>query len=136
MGGKEEGEENSRATVGFEAGGVLLPESGWTSGLNMQPDREPLEWQPVCACSVTQLCPALCDPWTGACQAPLSMEFSRQEHWSELPFPIPARWSVFSSNLVPTVCKVPCDGICINSTSGSHKMLVQCCFCLNSRVLA
>ena len=28
-------------------------------------------------------------PWTVACQAPLSMEFSRQEHWSKLPFPTP-----------------------------------------------
>ena len=28
-------------------------------------------------------------PWTVACQAPLSMEFSRQECWSGLPFPIP-----------------------------------------------
>ena len=28
-------------------------------------------------------------PWTVACQAPLSMEFSRQEYWSELLFPIP-----------------------------------------------
>ena len=26
-------------------------------------------------------------PWTVAHQAPLSMEFSRQEYWSELPFP-------------------------------------------------
>ena len=26
-------------------------------------------------------------PWTGAHQAPLSMEFSRQEYWSRLPFP-------------------------------------------------
>jgi len=28
-------------------------------------------------------------PWTGACQAPLSVEFSRQEYWSGLPFPSP-----------------------------------------------
>ena len=28
-------------------------------------------------------------PWTVAHQAPLSMEFSRQEYWSELPFPSP-----------------------------------------------
>ena len=28
-------------------------------------------------------------PWTIACQAPLSMEFSRQENWSGLPFPSP-----------------------------------------------
>ena len=26
-------------------------------------------------------------PWMLACQAPLSMEFSRQEYWSGLPFP-------------------------------------------------
>ena len=26
-------------------------------------------------------------PWTVTCQAPLSVEFSRQEYWSELPFP-------------------------------------------------
>ena len=28
-------------------------------------------------------------PWTVACQAPLSVEFSRQEYWSGLPFPSP-----------------------------------------------
>ena len=28
-------------------------------------------------------------PWTVACQAPLSMEFSRQEYWSGLLFPPP-----------------------------------------------
>ena len=28
-------------------------------------------------------------PWTVDCQAPLSMEFYRQEHWSGLPFPPP-----------------------------------------------
>ena len=30
-----------------------------------------------------------CDPWTVACQALLSMEFSRQEYWSGLPCPPP-----------------------------------------------
>ena len=28
-------------------------------------------------------------PWTVACQAPLSMGFSRQEYWNRLPFPPP-----------------------------------------------
>ena len=28
-------------------------------------------------------------PWTVACQAPLSFEFSRQEYWGRLPFPSP-----------------------------------------------
>ena len=36
-----------------------------------------------------QLCPTLCDPITEAHQAPLSLGFSRQEHWSGLPFPSP-----------------------------------------------
>ena len=39
------------------------------------------------ACSVAQLCPTLCDPWTVAHQAPLSVGFSSQEYWSGLPFP-------------------------------------------------
>ena len=39
---------------------------------------------------VTQLCPSLCDPMDPiACQAPLSMGFSRQEHWRGLSFPSP-----------------------------------------------
>ena len=43
-------------------------------------------------------------PWTVACQASLSMEFSRQEHWSGLPFPspgdLPDPGSVFQSSHV------------------------------------
>ena len=38
----------------------------------------------MCALSRVQLCSS---PWTVAYQAPLSMEFSRQEYWSGLPFP-------------------------------------------------
>ena len=38
---------------------------------------------------VAKSCPTTATPWTEACQAPLSMEFSRQEHWSGLPFPSP-----------------------------------------------
>ena len=36
---------------------------------------------------VTQSCPTLCDPMDIARLAPLSMQFSRQEYWSGLPFP-------------------------------------------------
>ena len=43
----------------------------------------------VSVCLVSQLCLTLGDPWTAAHQAPLSMEFSRQEYWSGLPFPSP-----------------------------------------------
>ena len=38
---------------------------------------------------VAQSCPTLCDPWTVAHQAPLSVGLSRQEYWSGLPFPSP-----------------------------------------------
>ena len=45
----------------------------------------------ICAvlCLVTQLYPTLQPHGLVACQAPLSMGFSRQEHWSGLPFPSP-----------------------------------------------
>ena len=36
-----------------------------------------------------QACLTICNPWTVAHQAPLSMEFSRQENWSGFPFPFP-----------------------------------------------
>ena len=39
-------------------------------------------------CSVIQLC-LFATPWTIAHQAPRSMEFSRQEYWSGLPFSTP-----------------------------------------------
>ena len=32
----------------------------------------------------------LAAPWTLAYQAPLSIEFSRQEHWSGVPLPSPS----------------------------------------------
>ena len=38
-------------------------------------------------CLVAKLCLTLCDLWTVVCQAPLSMEFPRQQYWSGLPFP-------------------------------------------------
>jgi len=44
----------------------------------------------VCVCTKSlQLRPTLCDPWTVAHQAPLSMGFSRQAYQNGLPFPSP-----------------------------------------------
>ena len=53
-----------------------------------------LMWVCVCVCSVVcvpaQSCMTLCYPVDCSHpQAPLSMEFSRQEYWSGLPFPTP-----------------------------------------------
>ena len=45
---------------------------------------------------VAQSCPTLCDPMdSGLHEAPLSMGFSRQEYWSELPFP-PAKHGIIA----------------------------------------
>ena len=43
----------------------------------------------LCCAQSLQSCPTLCDLWTVAHQAPLSVEFSRQEYWSGLPCPPP-----------------------------------------------
>ena len=43
----------------------------------------------VCVCVSRSVISFFATPWTVACQAPLSMEFSRQEYWSRLPFPSP-----------------------------------------------
>ena len=47
-------------------------------------------WFYSCCCSVTRSRLTLCDPMDCiAHQAPLYVEFSRQEYWSGLPFPTP-----------------------------------------------
>ena len=43
----------------------------------------------ICCCLVTRLYSTFATPWTAARQAPSSMGFPRQEHWSGLPFPPP-----------------------------------------------
>ena len=42
---------------------------------------------------VAKLCPTLASSWTLTYQALLSMEFTRQEYWSGLPFPSPGNLS-------------------------------------------
>ena len=46
-------------------------------------------------------------PWTTACQAPLSMGFSRQEYWSGLPFTPPV--IKYEVNEVAQSCPTLCD---------------------------
>ena len=43
----------------------------------------------VCCAQLLSRVPLCAAPWTAACQAPLSMGFSRQEYWSGLPCPPP-----------------------------------------------
>ena len=44
---------------------------------------------PAAAAKLLQSCPTLCNPVDGSPPAPPSLGFSRQEHWSGLPFPSP-----------------------------------------------
>ena len=54
----------------------------WSSGNSTQ-------WSVYVCVLVLQSCLILCDHTDVAHQAPLSMEFSRKEYWSGLPFPSP-----------------------------------------------
>ena len=53
----------------------------------------------LCAQSLTCI-QVFATPWTVAHQAPLSMGFSRQEHWSGLPLPSP--WDLPDPGIKPT----------------------------------
>ena len=48
-------------------------------------------------------------PWTVAHQAPLSMEFSRQEYWSGLPFPSPG--DLPNSGIEPGLLTLQADSL-------------------------
>ena len=43
----------------------------------------------MCCAQLLQPIQLFATPWTVTRQAPLSMEFSKQEYWSGLPFPTP-----------------------------------------------
>ena len=42
----------------------------------------------MCVCTFSRI-QLFLTPWTVPCQAPLTIEFTRQEYWSGLPFPSP-----------------------------------------------
>ena len=66
---------------------LITSASSWSSPSNLSPDLKCLFWLPwVCVLSHVWL---FVTPWMVAHQVPLSMEFSLQEHWSGLPFPMP-----------------------------------------------
>ena len=72
---------------------------------------------PAAAAKLLQSCPTLCNPIGAAHQAPQSLGFSRQEHWSGLPFPSPMhesenwKWScsVASNSLRPRGLHAACQ---------------------------
>ena len=65
----------------------------------------------LCYAKSLQLCPTLCDPIDGSPPGFPSLGFSRQEHWSGLPFPSPMRESEVSQSCPtlsdPMDCSLP-----------------------------
>ena len=64
--------------------GILQARTLEWVAISFSSDKVWSEWS-----EVAQSCPTLCDPWTVAHQVSLSVEFSRQEDWSGLPFTFP-----------------------------------------------
>ena len=63
-------------------------------------------------------------PWTVAHQAPLSMEFSRQEYWSGLPFLTP--WELPDPEIKPTSLASPAlsGGFFTTEPQGSLSLVI------------
>ena len=76
-------------------------EDGKAPEIPLAPPHPPPQASPVCpiATAVNHLCAKSLHmglfetPWTVACQAPLSVGFSRQEYWGGLPCPPPGESS-------------------------------------------
>ena len=70
---------------------LVRPLSPGTLGISQRQGCDPAWALPACAHAESLLpCPGLCDPVDCvAHQAPLSIEFPREEYWSGLPFPPP-----------------------------------------------
>ena len=60
-------------------------------------------------------------PWTIIRQAPVSMEFSRQEYWSGLPFPTPGDLPDSGIEYVSLVSPVLAGGFFITEPPGKPK---------------
>ena len=61
-------------------------------------------------------------PWTAACQAPLSMGFSRQEYWSGVPLP-----SLLRGFLKLRASSLPFFGLLSGSGDGQESTSVGIC---------
>ena len=64
-------------------------------------------------------------PWTADCQAPLSMEFSKQEYWSGLPFPSPG--DLPDLGIEPTSPALQADWLLLNhlGSPGLYSQVVK-----------
>ena len=89
----------------------------------------------VCACEYTQLLSHVqlfATPWTAARQAPVSMEFSRQEYQIGLPFPMPG--DLLDPGIQPASLMSPALADRYFTTVPPEKpKLMQCCISVISQ---
>ena len=78
----------------------------------------------MCAHSLSCVC-LFPTPWTVACQAPLSMQFPRQEYGSELPFPIPEDLPYLGTEPTCLVYPALADGFFTTVPPGKPKYVVH-----------
>ena len=64
--------------------------------------------QPLSLCCENSRVQLFMAPWTIVHQAPLSMEFSRQEYWSRLPFPVSG--DLPDPEIEPSISCISCIG--------------------------
>ena len=64
-------------------------------------------------------------PWTVAPQAPLSMEFSRQEYWSVLPFPTPGDFPNLGMEPMSPMSSALANGFSTTESPGKPKAIVK-----------
>ena len=62
-------------------------------------------------------------PWTVAHQAPRPMDFSKQEYWSELPFPPPG--DLPKPGILPTSLPALADGFFTTSATWGRGDIIQ-----------
>ena len=84
----------------------------------------------MCVCMHAKFRPTLSNPWTVACQAPLPIEFSRQEYRSGLPFPSPGDLPTQGSYLHLITAPALAGGFF--TTSAICCLVVQSCLTLSN----
>ena len=78
-----------RARPAFSQLGVARPGGAPEARLLLLSPLPALPLKTGAAAKSLQSCPTLCDPIDGSPSGSTSLGFSRQEHWSRLPFPSP-----------------------------------------------
>ena len=82
---------------------------------------------------VAKSCLTLATPWTVACQASLSMGFSRQEYWNGSPFPSPG--DLHDPGIEPTSPVLQADSLPTELWRKPYPSYLRGRYCVNIEIL-